>query len=66
MITVRSVEGRTISNLGEIWKNIGYDKLILDAVNILIIILDISIDSSAMSILRLIIMTKLPQVLGNL
>jgi hypothetical protein len=66
MVTVKSVEGKRISNLWEIWRIIGYDKLFIDAVNILIIVIDISLESHAMSILRLMVMTKLPQVLANL
>ena len=63
MLTVKKIEGKTIENLTDIWTCVGRKKIVMDLVNILLLIIDVSVDLKVMTWLRLFIFVKLPDVL---
>ena len=66
MSTVKKAEGKIMTNLQNIWKSIGSDKILMDLVNILLLILDLSVDWKGMVLLRMWIIVKVPRVLKSL
>lgn len=43
MVTIKKAEGRNLETLSEIWSYLGPQKIILDLINIVILVADISI-----------------------
>ena len=66
MLTVKKVEGRRFEVLRDIWEYLGPEKIVMNLINILIIVFDVSFDMTAVAYLRLFILFKLPQVLQTL
>ena len=66
MTSTKKVEGRTIENLVEVWQCIGTEKIVMDIINIIVLLVDISSSFYAMSFIRLVIIVKLPLVLKSM
>ena len=66
MTSTKKVEGRTIENLVEVWQSIGTEKIVMDIINIIVLLVDISSSFYAMTFIRLVIIVKLPLVLKSM
>ena len=66
MTSTKKVEGRIIGNLVEVWQYVGTEKIVMDIINIIVLLVDISSSFYAMAFIRLVIIVKLPSVLKSM
>lgn len=65
-VTVKSQAGRRLRTLEDILENYLHTNLVIDVINVLILFMDLNIDSQIIVFLRLFIVTKLPQCLEKM
>ena len=65
-VTVKSQAGRRLRTLEDILENYLHTNLVIDVINVLILFMDLNIDSQVIVFLRLFIVTKLPQCLEKM
>lgn len=66
LATVKVYQGRKLTTIREIWIYYWHSYLLIDVINILILVFDLSSSWQALKVLRLFILAKMPQSLERL